>query len=182
MKRSGTTYVGLSARDRIHYCEMKSCFIVWSDTERSERPRTRWHFGKLQTCFFPTLVGGFPAVLAMIERLTFCFSAFQFYCFGLILFCYMTALCWTTARSSSLSSNFYIWIFYPRFTRVKIIIIIIIIIIICLVVVMCSRKMRLCCNTVLQICRFYSLYFTKWMVALIKHTQEKTRQWTKYKQ
>ena len=31
------------------------------------------------------------------EKLPFCFSAFQFYCFRLILFCYMTALCWTTA-------------------------------------------------------------------------------------
>ena len=40
------------------------------------------------------------------DRETFCFSAFQFYCFGLILFCYMTALCWTTARSSSLFSIF----------------------------------------------------------------------------
>ena len=41
------------------------------------------------------------------SELPFCFSAFQFYCFGLILFCYMTALCWTTARSSSPSSIFY---------------------------------------------------------------------------
>jgi len=58
--------------------------------------------------FFPTLVGGFPAVLVMTEKLPFCFSAFQFHCFGLILFCYMTALCWTTARSGSsrLSSIF----------------------------------------------------------------------------
>ena len=68
------------------------------------------------TSFFPTLVAGFPAVLMMTEKLSFCFSAFQFYCFGLFLFCYMTALCWTTARSSSLSSIFYFYFFsYPRF-------------------------------------------------------------------
>ena len=82
--------------------------------------------------FFPTSVGGFPAVLMMTERLSFCFSVFQFYCFGLIMFGYMMALCWTTARSSSLSSIFYFWFFFsPSFYEgFKIIIIIIIIIII----------------------------------------------------
>jgi len=53
------------------------------------------------------MVDGFPAVLEMIERLPVCFSVFQFHFFSLILFCYMTALCWMTARSSSLSSIFY---------------------------------------------------------------------------
>ena len=40
----------------------------------------------------------------------------------LYLFCYMTALYWTIARSSSLSSIFYFWIFFlpSFFTRVKI--------------------------------------------------------------
>jgi len=37
------------------------------------------------------------------ETSFFCFSAFLFYFFGLILFCYVTAMCGTTARSSSLA-------------------------------------------------------------------------------
>ena len=49
----------------------------------------------------------------------------------------MTALCWTTARSSSLSSIFYFWIFsYPRlYEGLKIIIIIIIIHIIIIIII-----------------------------------------------
>ena len=51
----------------------------------------------------PILIGEFLACLEMTGKPLFCFNAFLFCYFGLILFSCTTVLSWTTARSISLA-------------------------------------------------------------------------------
>ena len=57
------------------------------------RPASSW----------PTSVGRFRVCLETTGKPRFCFNAFLFCYFVSILFCYTTALSWTTARNISLS-------------------------------------------------------------------------------